>query len=356
LVKTVVNDNGGTKGVSDFPLFISGTSATSGTAYTLNAGNYTASETNQYGYTASAWGGDCAANGAVSLSVGQTKTCTITNDDQPGTIVVRKLVRGTNTATSFSFDASGGAYADFTLAAGSTNTQVLNAGSYTVRELLPLGWVLTGIGGSTDPNTPYNCVVTGSGGSTGVGNLNTQTAAVTLSNGDTVTCTFENTGPGVTRTQGFWSTHQQLANIAWMGGSGFGHNFPGVAATSIGDRMLCGRTLGTPELMGGFWSDVSKKTTGAKRSALDQARMQLLQQLLAAELNHAAFGTVPTSGSFTAWEAAYCGTNTNAIKTAQQQAASFNSAGDSAQFTPGTSADSKTARAIANYVFWNTLP
>ena len=43
---------------------------------------------------------------------------------------------------------------------------------------MQLGWVLTGIGGSTDPNTPYNCTVTGSGGSTGVGDLNTQTATI----------------------------------------------------------------------------------------------------------------------------------------------------------------------------------
>jgi hypothetical protein len=110
--------------------------------------------------------------------------------------------------------------------------------------------------------------------------------------------------------------------------------------------------------MGGFWSDISKTTTGAKRSALDQARMQLLQQLLAAELNASAFGTVPPGGTgqFATWEAAYCGTNQNAIKTAQQQAASFNTSGDSQLFTPGTSADSKNARAIANKAFWDVLP
>jgi hypothetical protein len=57
------------------------------------------------------------------------------------------------------------------------------------------------IGGSTDPNTPYNCVVTGSGCSTGLGDLSAQTAAINLKNGDTVTYTFENTGNGATRTQ-----------------------------------------------------------------------------------------------------------------------------------------------------------
>jgi hypothetical protein len=108
--------------------------------------------------------------------------------------------------------------------------------------------------------------------------------------------------------------------------------------------------------MGGFWSDVFKTSTGGKRSALDQARMQLLQQLLAAELNASAFGSVPTSGTFAAWESAYCGTNTTAIKNAQQQAASFNTQGDSSTFTPGTSADSKNARAVASVAFWDVLP
>src|SRR5262245_24549299 len=108
--------------------------------------------------------------------------------------------------------------------------------------------------------------------------------------------------------------------------------------------------------MGGFWSDISKTTTGVKRSSLDQARIQLLQQLLAAELNASAFGSVPGSGTFAAWEAAYCGTNVNAIKTAKQQAASFNTAGDSSRFTTGTSDDSKNARSIANTVFCNVLP
>jgi hypothetical protein len=358
LIKTVINDNGGTKTVADFPLFVSGSPVTSGAANGFNAGSYTASETTQYGYTASAWGGDCAANGSVTLSVGDDKTCTITNDDQPGTIIVKKVIKPVGALTSFSFNTTGTGYNNFSLAGGQENSQTLNAGSYTATELVPLGWVLTGIGGSTDPNTPYNCTVTGSGGSTGVGDLNTQTATISLKNGDTVTCVFENTGQGVTRTQGFWATHPQLAEIAWFGGTAFGHTFPGVAGVSgIGNTMLCSRNIDTlGKVMGAFWSDISKKTTGTKRSALDQARMQLLQQLIAAELNASAFGSVPSSGSFAAWEAAYCGTNTNAIKNAQKQAASFNTAGDSGTFTPGTSADSKGARAVANRVFWDILP
>jgi hypothetical protein len=223
---------------------------------------------------------------------------------------------------------------------------------------VPLGWVLTGIGGSTDATTPYNCTASGSGGSSGVGDLTTQTVNVNLKNGDTVTCVFENTGQGVTRTQGFWATHPQLAQIAWFGGTAFGHTFPGVAASGgIGDALLCGRPIDTlGKVTGAFWSDISKDSTGTKRSALNQARMQLLQQLIAAELNASAFGSVPVNGTFTAWESAYCGANTNTIKDAQQQSASFNTNGDSGTFTPGTSADSKNARAIANLAWWDVLP
>ena len=158
---------------------------------------------------------------------------------------------------------------------------------------------------------------------------------------------------------GFWATHTPLANIAWFGGTAFGHTFPGVAnVAGIGDTQICGRSVDTlNRLTGGFWADVSKTSTGAKRSALDQARMQLLQQLLAAELNASAFGSVPSGGTgmFASWESALCGTNQTAIKNAQQQAASFNTAGDSSTFTPGTSADSKNARAIADIPFWNII-
>ena len=215
---------------------------------------------------------------------------------------------------------------------------------------MPLGWTLTAIGGH--PTLPDNCAVTGGGTSTGVGNVNTQTATIVLRAGDTVTCVFENTGQGVTRTQGFWATHERLARLVWNGGTGYGHNFPGIA-----DKSLCGQVLTVEMVMGGFWSDISKTTTGTKRSALGQARMQLLQQLLAAELNYAAFGTLPAGGIATInnWETAFCTGNLNAVKNAQQAAASFNTAGDSNLFTPGTSANSKEARAIANYVYWDSI-
>src|SRR5207244_4572493 len=83
LDKTVINNNGGTKQVSDFPLFVNGSPVTSGAANALSPNVlYTATETSDPGYTASAWGGDCAPNGTITLAPGDNKTYTITNDDR----------------------------------------------------------------------------------------------------------------------------------------------------------------------------------------------------------------------------------------------------------------------------------
>lgn len=78
--KVVINDNGGTKVISDFPLFIDGASVISGVASTTTIGLHTVSETADSGYT-SVIGGNCAANGTITLALGDVKTCTITNDD-----------------------------------------------------------------------------------------------------------------------------------------------------------------------------------------------------------------------------------------------------------------------------------
>jgi hypothetical protein len=308
----------------------------------------------------------------VSVGTGDHVICTFTNTRNQGTIVIVKLTKGTAAATSFPFQTSPEPpYTHFSLTSGGQNSQTLDTGTYTVKELVPLGWVLDAIGddpaNSTDPTA---CHVTGSGGSDGHGDTSTQTATIHLKKGDTVTCYFENTGQGATRTQGFWATHSRLANIAWFGGQGFGHDFGfGVAGVAgIGDLTLCSpvkkdmstsvvtQPVALGRLMGGFWSGVSTKSTGSKRTTIDQYRMQLVQQLLAAELNAAAFGAAPSSGSFSAWESAYCIGDQTAIKNAQQQAASFNSQGDTSGFTPGTAADSKNARAIAIIPYWDVLP
>lgn len=78
--KIVINNNGGTKVISNFPLFIDGGGVISGVASTTTIGLHTVSETSDSAYMP-VIGGDCAANGTITLALGDVKTCTITNDD-----------------------------------------------------------------------------------------------------------------------------------------------------------------------------------------------------------------------------------------------------------------------------------
>ena len=52
----------------------------------------TASEDGLAGYAASDWGGDCATDGSITLQPGESKACSINNDDQPATLTLSKLV------------------------------------------------------------------------------------------------------------------------------------------------------------------------------------------------------------------------------------------------------------------------
>lgn len=99
LIKTVINDNGGTKQISDFNLYIGDTKVTSGVANQIDAGTYTVREDNLTGYNASNWGGDCSSDGKITLSPGDNKTCTITNDDIAPTLKLVKSVTNDNGGT-----------------------------------------------------------------------------------------------------------------------------------------------------------------------------------------------------------------------------------------------------------------
>lgn len=89
VVKHVINDNNGTKTVTDFQLFIKGNQASSGLAYSFPAYNdiYAVTETIDPGYTQT-FSGDCDVNGRVTLNhSGDNKFCIITNDDIGAPIV-----------------------------------------------------------------------------------------------------------------------------------------------------------------------------------------------------------------------------------------------------------------------------
>ncbi len=82
VIKNVINDNGGTKKVADFPLFISGTPVISGetNGFRAPADGYLVSEASSSNYSRT-FSGDCDFEGQVNLATGDNKVCYITNND-----------------------------------------------------------------------------------------------------------------------------------------------------------------------------------------------------------------------------------------------------------------------------------
>jgi hypothetical protein len=362
LVKTVTNDNGGTATTADFPLRAAGPSTISGTSGSgavtnaaVNAGLYNLSETTVANYTAGAWSCSNGGGGSsqVTVAFGSSVTCTINNNDNPATLTLVKHVIGVG-GTTFNFTLTGtglpGTQA-LTPASDASSQAVYNnlsAGTKSITELLPnANYILTDIGCVRPPSTtPF---VTG--------NTTTGLVSVNLTIGDNVVCTYVNQRTSqTTRTQGFWAAHPQVSNVIWFGGTLNGQSFGGVA-----DKTLCSpvtKDINTlAKLMGGFWASIPFTTSKDKRSDIDAARMRLLQQLLAAMLNNAAFGSSPSGGiSIAQAEAAYCGSDIDAIKAAAAAMGAFNESGDTGLFDPGLSADPKFAKSIADLAFWNLLP
>ncbi|HKG80152.1 MAG TPA: hypothetical protein VKA78_12050, partial [Pyrinomonadaceae bacterium] len=150
VIKHVINDNGGTATAANFTLDSGGTNdspdnfagaESPGTDVTLDAGSYNVTESGPSGYTAS-YSAYCSG----TIANGQTKTCTVTNDDQAAHLIVIKHVindnGGTATAANFTLD-SGGANDspdDFAGAESPGTNVTLNAGSYNVTESGPAGY------------------------------------------------------------------------------------------------------------------------------------------------------------------------------------------------------------------------
>jgi uncharacterized repeat protein (TIGR01451 family) len=140
VIKHVVNDDGGALDAADFEMTVTGTDPTPssfpgaeapGTEVGISAGSYDVSETEDPGYAAS-YSADCSG----SIANGETKTCTITNNDKPATLIVKKVVKnadgGTKTAGDFSFSVNGGSAVAFE--ADGENVLTVAAGSYDVTE------------------------------------------------------------------------------------------------------------------------------------------------------------------------------------------------------------------------------
>jgi Prealbumin-like fold domain len=183
VIKKVVKTNGGTAEAGSFTLRVTGDGtnlsapgSASGTVYSLRPGTYTVSEDvpTLSGYRQTGFSGDCNASGTVVLGLGGNKTCTVTNNDLPGHLIVRKVVDntagGTKRATDFSFSVNGGAPTPFkqdgTDVLKGLNTVDVSAGSFNVVE-------------HATPIAGYSTTYSGCSG--------------TILNDETRTCTITNT-------------------------------------------------------------------------------------------------------------------------------------------------------------------
>ena len=446
LIKHVVNDNGGTLGVSDFPLFVGTTSVTSEIKNGFDAGSYIASETSQVGYSPSSWSGDCAANGSITLSVGDDKTCEITNDDIPGRLKIIKNTVGGNGTFNFTVSGPTALTPSITTSGGTGNTGLLtvNAGVYSAVEGTHTGWDLTGAicdsGTPASFTVPLDTTVTCTFENTKQGKitiikdakpndcqdfafsftgkssfyldddggvaecedtnrdqsiifnnlavstkytiaetlpnafwefgdvscLNTvdktvydNTTAVTngvtvsLNPGADVTCTFVNNKKGPTRTQGFWKTHTAYTT------SVFSKYFAGgmqIGSAPHRGLITNNQSVGQSQLFGVYYSSIPKKSDGkTKRSEIDQARMQLLHQLVAAKLNCAAFGcSASIQNIINNADNSYATGPKESILNYAGLLDIYNNSGDTIILlgTPGK-ATPKTSQSLANIGFWD---
>ncbi len=148
VVKQVLNTNGGTKSVSDFPLFLDGDSVVSGDSNIVSvAGSYHVTETGDTAYHAS-FSGACDANGNVAVALGNSYTCVITNDDVPAELTVIKHVindnNGGSSAANFTMNVSGtNVSSDSFPGSEDGTTLTLDAGAYSVGELPVVGYDMT---------------------------------------------------------------------------------------------------------------------------------------------------------------------------------------------------------------------
>ena len=191
VIKHVENNDGGTATASQWPMHVKsgGSDVTGspqngaespGTTYTLVAGSYTVSEgAGPANYTLSGFSGDCDSSGAVTVVAGQTKTCTITNNDDTPTLKLVKVVSnndgGDAKADDFTLSATAAAPDDdrnFNNAGGSGTAKNVYANTtYTLDE--------TTLSGYTEGS--WSC-----DGGTQVG------ATISVPLGADVTCTITN--------------------------------------------------------------------------------------------------------------------------------------------------------------------
>ena len=146
----------------------------------VSGGAHTVSETagtgtNLANYT-TVIGGDCAANGSITLAAGENKTCTITNTRLPTLTVNKACVPPSDTGLfNLRIDgATAGTGANAPCGSGTTGPVVVSIGAHTVSETAGTGTNLAN----------YTTVISGDCATNG---------SITLAAGENKTCTITNT-------------------------------------------------------------------------------------------------------------------------------------------------------------------
>ncbi|MCR2825102.1 SpaA isopeptide-forming pilin-related protein, partial [Microbacterium sp. zg.Y909] len=193
LVKTVVNDNGGTAAATDWTLSattpggpdLSGaTGAPAVTAVTVPANSeYTLAETGPDGYDWSSLSCDNGADASVAdptltLALAEEVTCTFANNDVPGTLTLLKQVvnddGGTAVPTDWNQALTAQPAGGTAIAFDHDVSQQVTAGEYTLAESGgPEGYEWTALTCST-------------------GSTTLESPTVTVANGEEVVCSFTN--------------------------------------------------------------------------------------------------------------------------------------------------------------------
>jgi hypothetical protein len=217
---------------------------------------------------------------------GNTFSCTVTNTQRQGRIIIRKVTNPSGSPQSFTFNPSYGS--SFNLTDGQSNDSgPLVPGIYAVSESVPAGWDLTS--------------ATCSDGS--------PVTAISLQADETVTCTFTNTKAssidnppppgGPARTIGFWKNWASCARSK-------GHQTPVLDQTlQLGDITIGILTLHDSNPDPTVASDclaavrlLSKQRIDNGQNKASDPAFNLAAQLLAADLNVlAGAGTCPTAAT-----------------------------------------------------------
>ena len=296
------------------------------------------------------------------LDPGETVKCTFTNTKRGHIIIIKDAQPNDLQDFTFIKRPITGMYDTFYLdddagVVGGDNTRPnqvdmeVAPGTWTVNEWVPnVFWTNTAI--NCDDPTSDTTV-----------NLPTHQATIIVAPGETVTCTFVNVKPMPTRTLGFWKTHWQYTELVFNSKlSSDPFTWTSDGQIILGDGTTHTKTIGSPnamsKLLGTWYSNTAKTSFGVKRTPLDQARVQLAHQLVAAILNCASFGCdSATQTLINNANTAYGSTDPNVVKSYIGPLDAYNNSGDTLIIDYQGRADPKGAAALATsgggIEFWN---